>query len=169
MQISCLRGTVTSPAQTHLSADYDAIPASLLFMWCATTVRFNTFVQSHNWELIFNEYWVSCVKSSISIMSHLLPNFLLWKLALDISSPLIIENEQSTLFKGNLNLCWRLAAMWLLLTIAILLYLFRDCYQIWQKPSFSDEKFKVVIQGNPKVWSPVCADFFKSLVWKFGV
>lgn len=57
MQISCLRGTVTSRAQTHLSADYDAIPVSLLFMWCAT-VRFITLVQSHNWELSFNEYIV---------------------------------------------------------------------------------------------------------------
>lgn len=131
MQISCLRGTVTSPAQTHLSADYDAIPASLLFMWCVT-VRFNIFVQSHNWELL---QWVLSIVCEIFYLKYVsfITKFPLWKLALDISSPLIIQTEQLTLFKGNLNLCWRLAAMWLLLTIAILLYLLTNVHQIWQK------------------------------------
>lgn len=111
--------------------------------------------------------WVLSIVCEIFYLKHVsfITKFPLRKLALDISSPLIMQNEQLTIFKGNLNLWWRLAAMWLLLTIAILLYLLTDVHQIWHKPSFCDEKVKVVSQGNQKIWSPVCADFFKSLFW----
>lgn len=111
--------------------------------------------------------WVWSIVCEIFYLKHVsfINKFPLWKLALDISSPLIIQNEQLTLFKGNLNLCWRLAAMWLLLTIEILLYFLTDVHQIWQKPSFCDEKVKVVSQGIQEIWSPVYADFSKSLVW----